>query len=365
MGERAFTEQRFDYSAGRENAPELVLMVGVSGSGKSFVAKEMVRRSYGDITRLNRDDLRAMLWPGVTWNRALEDITKDVQKNAATLALQRGKDVIIDDTNCIRNVRQKWEEFASEMRVKFRIVVMTTPLDECIKRDEERGKICPECGVAKGVPVGELVITKQYEDLNKTTVGSTMKDKTPRPLTRPYFERQLLKDGGFLPRLTQAPWVLVDVDGTLADSTDVRHQHDENRVIHDNVRETVAQWVRELYPHYNVCIVSGRHDHCGDDTCDWLEMHGIPFDHILMRYSGDNDSDVIVKQAILDELSAVIGKENIAFVLDDRPRVVEMWRRNGIKVYPVRGTWDHSDTCTAVLKKGYKTCPDCGAIEYF
>jgi hypothetical protein len=90
-----------------------------------------------------------------------------------------------------------------------------------------------------------------------------------------------------------------------------------------------------------------------------------------MRYSGDNRPDVVVKQEILNELIAVIGKENITFILDDRPGVVAMWRANGITVYPVRGEPIHSEGCPqrdAKPKDGWYIggfCGVCGALENF
>jgi predicted kinase len=351
-----YTEQRFDYSGGRADAPELIIMVGVSGSGKSVIAKQWVDRGRGNIARLNRDSIRALLWNNVPWNNNLENLVRNWQMEGARMALQSGKDVIIDDTNCVRQTRQKWEEFATQMRVKFRIVTMTTELDVCIERDSKRE------GKEK---VGEGVIRRQHKDLTEIKVQPS-EAKEPVKLTRPYFERtEYLRNGGWVARLPNAQWVLVDTDGTVADCVGIRSPFDETRVLEDKVYEVVAEWVRALYPHYNVCVVSGRHDSCGDDTCDWWEMHGIPFDHILMRYSGDNRSDVIVKQEILNELAAVVGKENIAFVLDDRPRVVEMWRSNGIRVFPVRGTTTHVEGCTFNQPKGYRICSDCGALEYF
>jgi len=350
-----YTEQRFDYSGGRQDAPELIIMVGVSGSGKSVIAKQWIDRGRGNIARLNRDAIRTLLWNNVPWSKNLENPVRDWQMEGARMLLQRGKDVIIDDTNCVRQTRQKWEEFARQVRVKFRIVTMTTPLDVCIERDSKRE------GKEK---VGEGVIRRQHKDLNEIKVQP--REATPVKLTRPYFERtEYLKNGGFLPRLANAPWVLVDTDGTVADCDGIRSPFDESRVLEDKVYEVVAEWVRALYPHYNICIVSGRHDSCGDDTCDWYEMHAIPFDRILMRYSGDNRSDVIVKQEILNELAAVIGKEHIFAVLDDRPRVIEMWRSNGVRVFPVRGGTDHAEGCAFDQPKGYKVCPDCGALEYF
>jgi predicted kinase len=390
-----FTEQRFDYSAGRKNAPELTITVGVSGCGKSTWAKNEVYRSKAKIVRLNRDDIRAMLLCGVEYSNSNENIVRNWQMEGARQALQAGRDVIIDDTNCVRNTRQKWEEFAKQVAVRFRIVTFKVDLKDCIARDKARGEQCGTCGTFKGAMVGEGIIRKQNKDL--TTMHLDTKPKKEYKLTRPYFERtELLKNGGWTVRLPNAPWVLVDVDGTVATFTDLktgeqlRGPFEEYRVDVDQVMEVVAEWVRALYPHYNICIVSGRHDFCGDMTCDWLEMHGIPFDHILMRYSADNRSDAPVKEEILRELQAVVGADHgaytrweefsttddkpiftvpaqgIAFVIDDRPRVVRMWQSMGIPVFPVRGWVNHTPGCGYEnAETGYRTCPDCGALEDF
>jgi hypothetical protein len=51
-----------------------------------------------------------------------------------------------------------------------------------------------------------------------------------------------------------------------------------------------------------------------------------------MRKTGDTRNDTIVKREILDEL---IKKYCIKFVLDDRDRVVKMFRESWIKVLQV------------------------------
>ena len=350
-----FTEQRFDYSGGRATAPELIVMVGASGSGKSVLARKWVFDDRGATVRVNRDSIRAMLYCDVPWKSSLENLTRDLEKEAARQALQRGQSVIVDDTNCVRQTRFGWEKFAQETRVRLRFVRMTTDIKTCIERDSKReGK----------ERVGEDVIRKQWRDLNEMGQRGEERAQAAK-LTRPYFERQQLLQGGFLPRLPGCPWVLFDVDGTLAKHENVRGPFEEHKVLLDEPYEFVIEIMRALRDTHNICVVSGRHDWCGDDTCDWLDNYQAPFDHILMRHSGDNRSDAIVKKEILDELAAVVGKENIAYVFDDRPRVVQMWRENGVRVIPVRGGTDHTDGCEYAAKKGYKVCPDCGALEYF
>jgi|SRR5208282_1117551 len=362
--EKGFTEERFDYSEGRHDAPELIVMVGISGSGKSTLVTQWIKRGQGKVIRLNRDKMREMLFCGLAWNKNNENFVRNWQTEGARIALQSGKNVIIDDTNCIRNTRQKWEEFAVEQRVRLRFVRMDVSLAECVRRDKERGELCPTCQTPKGVMVGEEVIRRQNKDLSGVRVSP--RDTSSTAPTRAYMERQALLRGGFVPRLVGRPWILVDVDGTLADHTDVRGPFEEHKVLLDNPYPVVVEWVKALYPSHNICVVSGRHDFCGDDTVEWLDGHAIPFDRILMRYSGDSRKDYVVKTEILNELAAVIGKENVAFAIDDRPQVIEnCWRANGIKVYPVRGTTDHAEGCTPSYDPKLRVCVNCGALADF
>ncbi len=135
--------------------------------------------------------------------------------------------------------------------------------------------------------------------------------------------------------------VIVDMDGTLADVTHRLHhirghgKKDWPRFFEamdaDPPNEVVAAWVRNLAPDYDVVIVSGRPEDYGDRTIAWLRRYRIPVVHILMRRSGDRRPDHIVKQEILDTLP----KEAIAFVIDDRNSVCDMWRRNGLRCFQV------------------------------
>ena len=133
-----FTEQRFDYSLGRADAPELTVMVGVSGSGKSVAVRSWVDWGKGQKVRLNKDDMRRMIYVNVPWEAHKDDMIRILERDMARTLLKHGRDVFIDDTNCVRRTRAAWEQLAQEMRVKLRIVTMTTPKDVCIERDAAR-----------------------------------------------------------------------------------------------------------------------------------------------------------------------------------------------------------------------------------
>jgi len=108
-------------------------------------------------------------------------------------------------------------------------------------------------------------------------------------------------------------------------------------VLLDRCYLVVAQWLDELSEDHQIIIVSGRHETCNEDTVKWLELYSIPFDFLFMRRKDDNRSDTVVKQEILNIILDHIPKEHIKFVLDDRPKVIRMWKENGLTVYPVRG----------------------------
>jgi predicted secreted acid phosphatase len=86
-------------------------------------------------------------------------------------------------------------------------------------------------------------------------------------------------------------------------------------------------------PNVDVVFASGRSDDCRDDTVTWLEKNGMGgYDDIFMRKTKDSRSDDIIKKEILGAIEIVYCKKP-DFVFDDRPRVVKMWRNEGIFVF--------------------------------
>lgn len=139
----SYTEQYYDYSAGRENAPTMTVMVGPAGSGKSTIAKSVVNWHAGKTVRVNRDTIRGMLYADSPWNHAKEDVVRKLEEEAIRMCLGMGLNVIVDDTNCVSRTRQKLEEIARGARVKFCLTMMNTDKEECKKRNALRtGKEC-------------------------------------------------------------------------------------------------------------------------------------------------------------------------------------------------------------------------------
>lgn len=356
----SFTEQYFDYSGAREDAPMLTVMVGPAGSGKSTIAKSVVNWAAGKTVRVNRDTIRGMLFADSPWNHAKEDVVRKYEEEGVRSFLGMGLNVIVDDTNCVARTRQKLEEIARGARVKFCLTIMNTDKEECKRRNALR--------TGKEV-VPEDAIDLQFKRLREKTVrpfGYGI-DETNRAVDD-WNELNAVIAGGrdFHERLPGAPWVFCDVDGTLAHNAGERNQFDETKVLLDSCREPVAVWLRGLYSTHNIGILSGRHDSCSTDTCSWLGCYRVPFDLILMRAATNFDHDYIVKRRVMETILRVIPKERVDFIVDDRWQVVRMWKDMGFKVYPVGGTTDHSATCQFKPdKRGWRRCPDCDAYEDF
>lgn len=133
--------------------------------------------------------------------------------------------------------------------------------------------------------------------------------------------------------------ILFDVDSTLANINHRRAyvmQRPPNwakfnrEMGHDIPNEPIVSLYKNLWNSkiYDLIIVTGRHEKYRKITETWFHWNEIPFSQILMRPDNDNRADHIIKEEILDSLLAD-GKE-IAFTVDDRQQVVDMWRRRGI-----------------------------------
>ncbi len=132
--------------------------------------------------------------------------------------------------------------------------------------------------------------------------------------------------------------VIFDIDGTLADCTHRLHfvKHGKRDWdgffaamgaggIVEPVRELLWAVARGDFP---IVICSGRPERYRDVMQNWLGRNGIGYDALYMRPDGDFRADHIVKKQILDGMRAD-GFEPF-LVIDDRQRVVDMWREDGL-----------------------------------
>lgn len=128
---------------------------------------------------------------------------------------------------------------------------------------------------------------------------------------------------------------MVDVDGTLALSHQ-RNPYDWRSADRDHPNPAVVTAVQALAAHPSVSAIiaiSGREERARSLTTSWLAEHSIPVNELIMRADGDARADAVVKEELFRRF--VKPRYLVCGVIDDRNRVVEMWRRLGLTCFQV------------------------------
>lgn len=138
--------------------------------------------------------------------------------------------------------------------------------------------------------------------------------------------------------------IVFDIDGTLANLEHRRHfvrikpknwPAFDRAAIHDTPYNDIIYLNQLLAADKNnsIIIASGRSDRLRAVTIEWLNLYNVIYDKLYMRADKDYRSDDIIKEEILEMMWR--DGYDPQMVFDDRNRVVDMWRRNGIRCLQV------------------------------
>lgn len=153
--------------------------------------------------------------------------------------------------------------------------------------------------------------------------------------------------------------VVFDLDGTLAD-IEHRLHHVQNGNKNwdafykacpaDGPKEPIIELARMCDDAgHTIVISSGRIENVRAETEEWLAKHKINYARLFMRPNNCFTPDQILKKVWLDE--GLFGpKENILFVVEDRDRMVQMWRQQGLTCLQV-DQWVEEGEQSFPLKK--------------
>jgi hypothetical protein len=128
--------------------------------------------------------------------------------------------------------------------------------------------------------------------------------------------------------------VVVDVDGTIA-LRNGREPFEWHKVSTDLPFRAVVDLINDLVSlGQKIMFVSGRDEGIRNETEIFIQRH-INGNHALhMRQSGDFRADEVVKLEIYNR--EILDKYTVRFVLDDRDRVVNLWRNKlGLPTFQV------------------------------
>ena len=134
----------------------LVLLVGVSGSGKSTFAAAYFRPTE----ILSSDAFRAMVADDPADQRASR-AAFELLHLAARHRLERGRLTVIDATNVTRNARSSLVALAGTLRRPAVAIVLDPPLAICLTRNSDR----------VDRTVDAAVIRRQYAALRRSLAG--------------------------------------------------------------------------------------------------------------------------------------------------------------------------------------------------
>ena len=152
---------------------------------------------------------------------------------------------------------------------------------------------------------------------------------------------------------------LFDIDGTLAniDHRRVHLQDGKNDwktfnslMAQDTPNDQIFRIFKNMFFDHSSdnsigipLLVSGRSNDFRYETFKWVRNHLglIPsfertktlFESMYMRPSGDYRPDEVVKKDLLFHIRKDYPNKKIMGVFDDRPKVIKMWRENGLFVF--------------------------------
>lgn len=138
--------------------------------------------------------------------------------------------------------------------------------------------------------------------------------------------------------------IVFDLDGTVADLSHRLHlvmgksnrTADWDGFFKGCIKDPPIKWMVKLYDElYYITgnneakfyFVSARSEVARDATVKWLNKHKLIYDQLLLRSLNDYRPDYEVKWDLIKGF-----KDDIWFAIDDSPKVVKMYRDNGVNV---------------------------------
>lgn len=141
----------------------LIFLAGLPASGKStFVnkLKELLEKRFNNlkVKIIDPDKIRENIVPG-EFDHNKEQIVRNKSLESVKKALDSGFIVINDDLNYYTSMRHDLKNIAENLSLQYFIIHISTPLEICVKWNEERGKPIPNSVI--------INISQKFDDFGK------------------------------------------------------------------------------------------------------------------------------------------------------------------------------------------------------
>ena len=242
--------------------------------------------------------------------------------------VRRGYDVVVDDLNLRAKYTRRWADLARELDVELEVWDFAQPWEVLRVRNRCRQSL------------GQRHLKEErLLDLYHRFPAKAWEGRPVEPSEPGAGQSWTPYEAPSGPGLSELIY-LIDIDGTLAKKQtgpDSRGWYEYDRVGEDLPNPDVIEVVNDLrYAGARIIFMSGRKEHCREQTRAWLSTYLGEWTRaadLFMRSDDDNRSDDIVKHELFHE--HIQGNYVVRGVLDDRDRVVALWRAIGLTVLQV------------------------------
>jgi predicted kinase len=313
----------FDGEGEMNKQLQIMMLRGAPASGKSFFARELMRKEPGRWKRLNNDLLREGIDCGV-WSQENEKHIRALRKHMLQEFLRAGYDIIVDNVN---GGTRNFDEVCTVVgKMNLNCCVFEKafycPLNELIERDSKRD------GNAK---VGEKVVERWFKELGGDQfrfykVRSEVFMKLTHALDKPWAPMEQDQN------LKRA--AVFDNDGTISlIPANGRSPYDASTCDKDIPHEHVIECMRLYHKAgYKILFVSGREEKDREPTERFYKQHFPEVEYELyMRPTGNQEKDVVIKERIFNE--HIKGKYFVAAWFDDRISLCRWIFESGLPLF--------------------------------
>lgn len=318
--------------------PSLVMLVGPAGCGKSRLAAE----HFAPVDVLSSDTCRELV-AGDAGDQSATPDAFGVLRTILDKRCKRRRFTVLDATNVVRRDRARALGVARRHGLPAVAIVLDLPLETCQAWATAR----------RDRPVSADVVAQQHASLRRHLASLPEEGFDEVIVLRSIAEidgfgarrvptatlPDAPEDGAHRGDRARPPAVIVDLDGTLT-SAEWRVHHisggrrDWPRFFAGMGRDAPVSALVDLVTwvahHATVVLLTGRPDDHEVAIRRWLADHDVPYELLLMRASGDRRPDTVVKRERYRQ--EVAPRYDVRLVVDDRPRVIEMWRDEGLYV---------------------------------
>jgi predicted kinase len=320
--------------------PAIVVLVGPAGCGKSTFAAA----HFSPAEVLSSDAFRELV-AGDAADQGATAAAFSLLRHALDERAKRRRSTVVDATNLTRRERRRFVGVARKHQLPCVAVVLDLPLEVCRQR----------AGIRTDRVVPEDVVARQHETLRRqlgglegegfhdvyvlTTPEAVEQAEVVRLPPPGTTELRPDDDRALPPTDDRPPAVIVDLDGTLTSAAWREHHLSGLRkdwpgffagMGRDAPVAPLVDLVGWISHHAAVVLLTGRPDSHEPVIRRWLADHGVPYDLLLMRGDRDRRADTVVKRELFER--DIAPRYDVRLAVDDRPRVIEMWRDVGVYV---------------------------------